>query len=437
MAATQHAAHREAPALTPGSLLQSDRVSTLLMDWRASEIKLAKSFAEVRGLSEASIEDLYQETVLALLHRPFLSNEHLRNALRWGVKRRALQSHRDTRRHDARTEQDAREAQTLSDQFEQDTNPEAATLLHEDRLVVWEFLCGLDTEEREAFWLMTEGMSYTAIATAKGITPGQARRVYRSCERKREVFQLLYEKGRLCGYRAQTIEAMIAGEQTSDQLAEQAIAHVERCAQCRAQHATSAQRLRRSFARQAAAVLPIPALAGHAWLLRLNLRTKSVLYRLLPGGSAIATDTVRERATLLANSGPAGGQIIRATTALAVIAAGAIGGTHALEQQHHTSAHHTHRPARGAVSGSVSRRPLVLDESLPIALTRTSASQLAGAPAHRSAGHQPSGRRRAARAAESKTDAFPELGIPQPAARTSVPTPAVATEHERGGPFSP
>ena len=55
-------------------------------------------------------------------------------------------------------------------------------------------------------------MQYRAIAPVLGIPVNEARNTARACERKRERFQLLYDTGRLCGYRAQTIQALQNGE---------------------------------------------------------------------------------------------------------------------------------------------------------------------------------------------------------------------------------
>src|SRR5664280_108365 len=78
--------------------LSPERVGEALGEWQAGEANLAGRFAECRGLDAAQLEDLYQETTLALLNRPYNSEEHLRNALRFGLKNRALHLHRDERR---------------------------------------------------------------------------------------------------------------------------------------------------------------------------------------------------------------------------------------------------------------------------------------------------------------------------------------------------
>ncbi|HLB21355.1 MAG TPA: hypothetical protein VK605_04560, partial [Solirubrobacteraceae bacterium] len=62
----------------------------VLGEWQAQEIRLARGYAECRGLSTEQLEDIYQETSVALLSRPYQTEEHLRNALRTGLKHRAL-----------------------------------------------------------------------------------------------------------------------------------------------------------------------------------------------------------------------------------------------------------------------------------------------------------------------------------------------------------
>jgi hypothetical protein len=152
-------------------------------------------------------------------------------------------------------------------------------LAKEDRLIALEFKTELDEDEQRVFAWLVEGLQYRAVASVLNIPINEARNTARSCERKRERFQLLYDTGRLCGYRAQTILALQNGEATSEVLAERAFAHLESCAHCRLEHKTNAKRLRRSFRDQAAALLP-PVFIGHlGWLARLDLRARLLLHR--------------------------------------------------------------------------------------------------------------------------------------------------------------
>ena len=182
---------------SPGAL-SAERAGQLLGEWQRGELRLARSFAECRGLGHEQLEDLYQETALVLLERPYHSEEHLRNALRWGIKHRALHLHRDERRRGEILAQRAPELQLAAEGREDDRTPELAALLAQDRLVVSEFLAELTELERRVFWLVAEGMRYRAIAPILDIPVNEARKASRACERKRARFQLLYDTGRLC-----------------------------------------------------------------------------------------------------------------------------------------------------------------------------------------------------------------------------------------------
>jgi len=65
---------------------------------QAHEIRAARSYPECRGLTSEQLEDIYQETAVALLSRPYLSEDHYATPLRTGVKHRALNLHRNERR---------------------------------------------------------------------------------------------------------------------------------------------------------------------------------------------------------------------------------------------------------------------------------------------------------------------------------------------------
>ncbi len=282
----------EAPAALPGrsGRLSGERVGRALGEWQAGELRLARSFGECRGLGHEQLEDLYQETALVLLERTFHSEQHLRNALRWGIKHRALHLHRDERRRGEILSQRAPEMQLAAEGREADRAPELAAVSEDDRLIVTEFLTELDDLERRVFWLMAEGMRYRAIAPVLQVSVNEARKAARACEAKRARFQLLYDTGRLCGFRSQTIAAMRAGEPVGDDLAQRAFAHLEGCAHCRTEHRTNARRLRRTFQGQAAALLPIPAIAGHlGWFAKLGLRVRAVQERAVPFGSPPGT----------------------------------------------------------------------------------------------------------------------------------------------------
>lgn len=337
----------------PGAL----SVGRALGEWQRSELRLARSFAECRGLGHEQLEDLYQETAIVLLGRSFHNDEHLRNALRWGIKHRALHLHRDERRRGEILAQRAPELQLATEGREEDRTPELAAVLAQDRLFVAEFLSELTELERRVFWLLSEGMRYRAIAPILEIGVNETRKAFRACERKRERFQLLHDTGRLCGYRSHTIQALLSGEGASERLARGAFAHLEACAHCRAEHKTNARRLRRSFQGQAAALLPIPALAARlGWLARLNLRARTVHQR-LPYGTPPGTSGAREGAVAMLAGGGAAAKLAAAAATVAVIAGGTIGATHALQRNrprhHQSTGRGASTPGQGAGAPSV------------------------------------------------------------------------------------
>lgn len=239
-----------------GRPLTREQVAAILGRRQRRELRIARGFLECRELSRTQLEDLFQETVLALLHRPYENEKHLCDALRRGIKQRALNLYRDERRREAILAEGAPGMHALAMARGAEAGPEQVALARQDRLVIAEFLAELTALERRVFWLASEGMKYNRIARVLGIPVNQARNALASCERKRERFQTLHDSGRLCGYRSATIKALLEGQATSAQLAQLALAHVQACAHCRAEHHTNTQQLRRAFQDQAAALLP-------------------------------------------------------------------------------------------------------------------------------------------------------------------------------------
>jgi RNA polymerase sigma factor (sigma-70 family) len=333
--------HRSPPGRA--AALCGEQVGVALGAWQAAELRLARSFAECRGLGHEQLEDLYQETALVLLKRSFHSDEHLRHALRWGIKHRALHLHRDERRRGEILAQRAPELRLAAEGREASRTPELAALLEDDRLVVTEFLAELSALERHVFWLMAEGMRYRAIAPLLAVSVNQARKAARGCEAKRERFQLLYDTGRLCGFRSQTITAMQAGEAITNELAQRAYAHLDGCTHCRAQHKTNARRLRRSFQGQAAALLPVPILAGRLGrLAKLGMRMRALHQRLLPYSPPPPGGGIREGAVATLAGGGVAAKLAAGAATVAVLAGGTIGATHALQH----AERRTSRPAK-------------------------------------------------------------------------------------------
>jgi hypothetical protein len=242
---------------------------------------------------------------------------------------------RDELRHREILASSEPELRLLADASQALAQPEHVVLAEQDRLIAWEFMTELSDGEKRTYELMVEGMSANRIARVCGIPVNEARRLVRACERKREAFQLLYEAGRLCGYRASTIRALLNAEPSTQELADRAFAHLESCAHCRAEHKTNANRLRRSFRDQAAALLPAPVLAAHpGWFERLGLRTRLIHHRLLTGNLPFWGGGVRERAgALLTGGGFAAAKLTAGTATLALLAGGAIDATRIME--HH------------------------------------------------------------------------------------------------------
>lgn len=431
--------------------LSRERVGEALGQWQKAELRLARSFSECRGLGHAQLEDIYQDTALVLLARSFYSEEHLRNALRWGIKRRALHLHRDDRRRGEILAQRGSEITLAAERREEDNTPELAALLVQDRLVVSEFLSELTELERRVFWLVSEGMRYRAIAPVLEIPLNAARKASRECNRKRERFQLLHDTGRLCGYRAHTIESLLAGEGASDALARGAFAHLERCAHCRAEHKTNARRLRRSFQEQAAALLPIPALGHMGLTAQVDLRTRGLFQRLLAFGPPPASGGVRESAVAMLAGGGVAVKLAAGAATVAVLAGGTIGATH--ELKHHV------RPHRSSTSRATT--PVRVAAAIPLQRASSGSASAHGeqgsdtrAPAagkghsHHSAeaggfgflgvsSEEPSAR-------SSKAHAASAAPSPEPGAHTSATADASSGEsggsrdaQSGGGPFSP
>jgi hypothetical protein len=409
------------------------RIGEALGEWQAAELRLAWRYPQCRGLARATLEDLYQETVLALLNRPFFSEEHLRNALRLGLRHRALHVHRDERRRAEILSEHAPEAHLAALGRHESAEPERAALAHEDGLIVLEFACELTALEQRIYGLEAEGLRYRAIAPIIAVDVNETRKASRSLQAKRARFQLLHDTGRLCGYRAPTIEALLAGEATSEQLAKAAFAHVEACASCRAEHKTNSGRLRRSFQERAAAVLPAPILAAHlGWLARIDARVRTLTQRWPAGG---AGGEMRERAIAMATTGGVSAKLAAGAATVAVIAGGTLGASHVLSPPRHAHARSAHRRQAAAKgSAAVQSHPALQSErhSVPVPPAASETSRRASS----------------ARVKRREPGGFAFLGVPggtRPttartarAANTSTPAPQTqASQQTGGGPFSP
>lgn len=396
----------------------------------------------VPAAQQRGVEDIYQETAEALLSRRFQREKHLRSALREGIKYRALNLYRDERRREEILTHTGAGSHVMAQASQDEHTPEDLAVLHQDRAIVAEFLTELSTLEQRVFWLLAEGMKYRAIASVLEIETNQARNATRSCERKRKRFQLLYDTGRLCGYRGTTIQSLQDGEATSEELAVSAFAHLDRCVRCREEHKTNANRLRASFREQAAALLP-PVLVSHlGWLTRLGVRVRTLQHRLLTDGLPLGQGGVRERAAaLLTGSGITVKVATTAVVTVAVIAGGTIGVKHALE---HPPPHHPHQTTPSTIATSPATAPTTglvgASFILPIG---ASVHRTAHTPTHRrsspgrvlTATHHPS-RPNAAR--QHEPGGFAYLGVPTGASTpASAPEQPHTTAHSNGGEFSP
>jgi len=419
----------------------AERVGQTLGEWQARELRVARGFAECRGLSPEQLEDIYQETALALYSRPYQSEEHLRNALRTGVKHRALRLHRDERRRGQILAHSAPGLHLMAQAREGQSAPEPAVLAKEDRLIALEFKTELTEDEQRVFGWLAEGLQYRAVASVLGIPVNQARNTARSCARKRERFQLLYDTGRLCGYRAHTIQALQNGEATSEVLAERAFAHLDSCAHCRDEHKTNAKRLRRRFRDQAAALLP-PVLVGHlGWLTRLGLRARLLLHRLGIDTAPVGQGGVRERAAALLAGGGVGVKVATGVVTVVVLAGGALA-THELD--------HSPAPARQHTAPSTAATPRAnaaaaqLISASPAPSLRTSIHRTVHTsrrPRRSGPGRVRAGTDRASGASagsQREPGGFAYLGVPTgTSALASAPEQAHTAAHGSGGPFSP
>jgi RNA polymerase sigma factor (sigma-70 family) len=425
-------------AHTPG-LLEPAQVGRILMERQRGELLIARGFTECRGLSPEQLEDLYQRTSIALLHRPYQDEKHVLDALRRGIKDRAKNLCRDERRRREILADSAPGLHALERARSAEEDPEQVALARQDRMVITEFMAELTSEEREVFWLFTEGAGYNRIAKSLAIPVNQARNTLAACERKRERFQVLHDSGRLCGYRAATIKGLLEGRATSEQLAQLAAAHVQACARCRAEHHTNAQRLRRAFEKQAAALLPPVLLERAGRLGWATQHTRTLAQRLQPRWVSFGQGGVRERAAALLAGGGASTKLAATILTTAVIAGSTIAATHTLT--HHPRRPHARVPAHPA---ALAPAPHSVDFAHPELAGIAARHPRVTAPARQrqSPGHVVSTAHHAPRYTR-EPGGFAYLGVPDTkapvtatsaAVRSAGPTP---TATPAGGAFSP
>lgn len=216
------------------------------------------------------------------------------------------------------------------------------------------------------FALVADGRSWRAIATALNLPETDARNATRACERKRARFLTLYSPGRLCGYRSQTIGALLAGAERSELAVGQALAHLRHCRECCAQHRTDAAGLRAAFDSRVLGVLPAPIfLSTHASLLDPLHAAPLRIARFLQRAWAPQAGA-RERVVEVVAGTGAGAKLAAGVVGVALLAGGAIGAVSS-PARHHGARQHSHsrphvvvttaRPSSVAPHGSPAPRP--------------------------------------------------------------------------------
>ena len=408
--------------------LGGEWIGQVLGERQERELRMARVYPECQGLSREQLEDIYQEASVALLTRPYQSEEHLLNALRQGIKHRALNLHRDERRRRRILSDSAPGIYAVAEAGADVDAPEIAAIVRQDRLIVSEFLTELSPVEQRVFWLLAEGMGYRAIAPALGLEVNVARNASRAVERKRERFQLLYDTGRLCGFRSATIRALQSGQATTEELAERAFAHLEGCAHCRAEHKTNARRLRSRFQGQAAALLPMPAFANHlGWI----SRARGWVERLLPGAPPVGPGGVRDGAIALIAGGGVGAKVA-ATVATVVVIAGSTTAGVVIDQGSSGNRHH-----HAARASAHRRAALAPTRPRPAPIIRASAGTSTRVAEPARTGVSRTRAQATSTGKRSEPGGFAYLGVPSghssAAGSTSPRTASAASTADTGG----
>ena len=419
-----------------GGPIALDEVAQLLGRWQRRELLRARTFRECAGLAWQDLEDLYQDTVLALIEREFECQRHLLNALQHGIRQRALRAHEKRHRRERIFAETLPGAEELTYASEVD-GPEQRVLAEQDRLIVGEFLTELSSLEQKVFKLLSEGHAWRAASDALGIERDEGRRVSRACERKREQFATLYTAGRLCGFRANTIEALKDGDLESAELARRAYAHLQGCARCRHEHGTDGQRFRSLFDRDAAALVPLPVLVGRLGLLG---RFARIHHHLSATQPAAASASVREQLGAIAAGGGVAAKLAAGVATVAVVAGGAVGA-------HDLLAHRSPGSQRNA---PVAEQPLTsarpVDAFAGFAPGSSNSHRLlTGANSRRASSPRSPSSRAAVAASSSRTtdgqrapSGFAYLGVPRTTSTPAVVArPASPSQTGHGGAFSP
>ncbi len=127
---------------------------------RSSELRIAYTFKECAGIGRVDIEELFDATTSALLARLFESEDHLRYALRLGIRRRALNLHRDRTTHSRILEQAAPAMRASREEQAWREDPERACIAREKALLAAEFLAQLTKRQRKVLrsWRMVDAV---------------------------------------------------------------------------------------------------------------------------------------------------------------------------------------------------------------------------------------------------------------------------------------
>ena len=425
--------------------LSGELVGDLLGRWQRRELRRASRFGECGGLTREDLEDIYQDSALVLLEREFESEEHLRRALHEALKHRALNTHRNRSRHGRIVEHAYSGQEALEHAAELEQASDRPVLAEQDQLIVREFLAELTEQEGHVFRLLADGHGWRGAADALGAPRNEIRAAARSCERKRERFALLYTTGRLCGYRAHTIQALTAGETDSAVLARRAHAHLQACARCRIEHGTNGERFRRLFDRDALALLPLPVLAQ-----RLPLFSRI---------AARANRVAQHAAGPITGGGGASAKLAVGVASVAIAAGGTIGATQALTHhsprataRHHQATprprvatggtrveHQTSASPTSAVAAQRTDRPRKRTASPTAARTTsttatTTSSTTSTTPAFSAAPLTPAP---TVSSGQSGARGFGYLGVPHSTASSVPAVHQTAKATPRGGAFSP
>jgi DNA-directed RNA polymerase specialized sigma24 family protein len=288
-----------------------------LLLWRDAEITVAQG--KFSRLSRQDLEDIYDDTADVLRKRPHKDEEHLQRALRVGVRLRGLRMIRDRNTRERVLADAALGLVAEAEARAWSAQPEQALIAQEEGLIISEFVAELTPEECQVFVLIAKGQSWRAIATSLGIDEKVSRNLTQECENKRKRFVTLYTTGRLCGYRSRIIDCLLSGEQQGEAALRQAVAHLQHCRECQAEHQITGPELCARFDEGALALLPVPLLTAHhaSWLDHLQ----AVLQRPVRWLERVTTTNgaVRERAV----EGVAGGAVAaKAAIAVGVIALG-------------------------------------------------------------------------------------------------------------------